>query len=177
MLLLAVIGHIQTAVRSCRVDGELLQRAEQLQQKLQALQAVVASAEAGAGRSVFLYMSCRWCCCSHGFFLPSICNVECQKPLKLVAVPPVLTLFSTTCRYLTDCIPEDFIIQKDCGWQPKVYLHLYVCLLQVRVGGWRSDSSHSGRRVGATGQRQPMQPNCAGPPQPHVGAWGPAVLE
>lgn len=54
-LLLAVVEHIQTAVESCTSNLVWAQQAQQLQEKLQVLRAAVTSAEAGAGRSLFLF--------------------------------------------------------------------------------------------------------------------------
>ena len=51
-LLLAVVQEVQTVVHACQMDEQHAQHAQRLQQKLQALRASVASADAGAGRSV-----------------------------------------------------------------------------------------------------------------------------
>ena len=51
-LLLVVVQQVQTVVHACQMDEQWAKHAQQLQQKLQALQATVASADAGAGRSV-----------------------------------------------------------------------------------------------------------------------------
>ena len=60
-LLLAVVDRIQTAEGSSTSTLGWAQQAQQLQEELQRLQAAVVSAEAGAGRSVFLF-SPVFCC-------------------------------------------------------------------------------------------------------------------
>jgi hypothetical protein len=49
---MSVVQQVQAAIDACRSHLQWAHEAQQLQQKLQGLQAAVASAEAGAGRSV-----------------------------------------------------------------------------------------------------------------------------
>jgi len=51
-LLMTVVQQVQAVIDACRLHLQWAHQAQQLQQKLQGLQAAVASAEAGAGRSV-----------------------------------------------------------------------------------------------------------------------------
>ena len=67
-LLMDVVHHIQAAVESCSLSPVWAQQAQQVQDKLQVLRAAVVSGEAGAGRSLFLFSHCCYCCgsCSGG---------------------------------------------------------------------------------------------------------------
>ena len=51
-LLMTVVQQVQAVIDACQPHLQWAHQAQQLQQKLQGLQAAVASAEAGAGRSV-----------------------------------------------------------------------------------------------------------------------------
>ena len=53
-LLLVVMQQVQTTVRACQMSLLWTSQIQLLQQKLQALQAAVASADPGAGRSVLM---------------------------------------------------------------------------------------------------------------------------
>lgn len=55
MLLMAVVNHIHTAVESCTSNLVWAQQAQQLHERLHVLRTAIASAEAGAGRSVFFF--------------------------------------------------------------------------------------------------------------------------
>ena len=61
-LLMTVVQQVQAVIDACRPHLQWAHQAQQLQQKLQGLQAAVASAEAGAGRSVVTYAtsSIKW---------------------------------------------------------------------------------------------------------------------
>lgn len=61
-LLMTVVQQVQAVTDACRPHLQWAHQAQQLQQKLQGLQAALASAEAGAGRSVVTLasLSIKW---------------------------------------------------------------------------------------------------------------------